>query len=114
MDEGYSPVLGYHKNPEDPIGNIFDVFLWVLKQMNFIVVSHWGEMDGKIWPWKNQHTYLEKAPKEEKTPAIAVFFLKKSPKYLILSGLVKLVEKNHPLIPMENKRLDNITKTQFL
>ena len=26
MDEGYSPVLGYHKNPEDAIGNIFDVF----------------------------------------------------------------------------------------
>ena len=63
---------------------------------------------------KNQHTYLEKAPKDEKTPAIAVFFLKKSPKYLILSGLVKLVEKNDPLMPMENKRLDNITKTQFL
>ena len=63
---------------------------------------------------KNQHIYLEKAPKDEKIPAIAVFFLKKSPKYLILSGLVKLVEKNHPLIPMENKRLDNITKTQFL
>ena len=71
-------------------------------------------MDPKIWPWKNQHTYLEKAPKEEKTPAIAVFFLKKSPKYLILSGLVKLVEKNRPLMPVENKRLDNITKTQFL
>ena len=82
--------------------------------MKIIVVSRWGEMDGKIWPWKNQHTYLEKAPKEEKTPAIAVFFLKKSPKYLILSGLVKLVEKNRPLMPVENKRLDNITKTQFL
>ena len=83
--------------------------------MKIIVVSHWGEMDGKIWLWKkNQHTYLEKAPKDEKTPAIAVFFLKKSPKYLILSGLVKLVEKNDPLMPMENKRLDNITKTQFL
>ncbi len=40
MDEGYSPVLGYHKNPEDAIGNIFDVFLWVLKQMKIIVVSH--------------------------------------------------------------------------
>ncbi|MCL2935635.1 MAG: hypothetical protein MGU50_03100 [Trichodesmium sp. MAG_R02] len=63
---------------------------------------------------KNQHIYLEEATKDEKIPAIAVFFLKKSPKYLILSGLVRLVEKNHPLIPMENKRLDNITKTQFL
>ena len=82
--------------------------------MKIIVVSRWGKTDGKIWPRKNQHIYLEKAPKDEKIPAIAVFFLKKSPKYLILSGLVKLVEKNHPLIPMENKRLDNITKTQFL
>ena len=45
---------------------------------------------------KNQHIYLEKATKDEKTPAIAVFFLKKSPKYLILSGLVKLVEKKSP------------------
>ena len=82
--------------------------------MKIIVVSHWGEINGKIWPSKNQHTYLDKASKDEKTPPIAVFFLKKSPKYLILSGLVKLVEKNRPLMPVENKRLDNITKTQFL
>ena len=40
MDELQPLVSGYHKNPEDAIGNIFDVFLWVLKQMNFIVVSH--------------------------------------------------------------------------
>ena len=40
MDERQPLVSGYHKNSEDAIGNIFDVFLWVLKQMNFIVVSH--------------------------------------------------------------------------
>ena len=40
MDERQPLVSGYHKNSEDAIGNIFDVFLWVLKQINFIVVSH--------------------------------------------------------------------------
>ena len=38
---------------------------------------------------KNQHIYLEEATKDEKIPAIAVFFLKKSPKYLILSRPLK-------------------------
>ena len=31
MDEHQPLVLGYHKNPEDAIANIFDDFLWVLK-----------------------------------------------------------------------------------
>ena len=114
MDEHQPLVLGYHKNPEDAIANIFDDFYGCLSKWRLLWFPTEEKWMVKIWPLKNQHTYLEKAPKEEKTPAIAVFFLKKSPKYLILSGLVKLVEKNHPLIPMENKRLDNITKTQFL
>jgi hypothetical protein len=62
---------------------------------------------------KNQHTYLEKAPKDEKTPAIAVFFLKKSPKYLILSGLVKLVEKITHLYQWKISDLTILPKLSF-
>ena len=40
MDELRPLASGYHKNPEDAIANIFDDFLWVLKQMKIIVVSH--------------------------------------------------------------------------
>ena len=62
---------------------------------------------------KNQHIYLEEAPKDEKIPAIAVFFLKKSPKYLILSGLVKLVEKITHLCQWKISDLTILPKISF-
>ena len=40
MGEHLPLVLEYHKNPEDVIGNIFDDFVWVLKQMKISVVLH--------------------------------------------------------------------------
>ena len=89
MDELQPLVSGYHKNSEDAIGNIFDVFLWVLKQMKllwFPTEEKWME---RFDHEKNQHIYLEEAGQNENVSRIAVLFLEKIPKYLILSRPLK-------------------------